>query len=123
MTSAEDQEVDSQDTDQAGASPEDRRFVWEEHMKQWQSSGLTQAEYCRCNELKLSAFYYWRKRLKEKANAVTLVQVPVGFSGDGRGCRPCQELSLVLGDRYKVEIGDDFNPSTLAKLVDTLGRL
>lgn len=123
MTNAKEHVVDSQDTDQTGASPEDRRLLWEEHMKQWQSSGLTQAQYCRRNELKLSTFHYWRKRLKEKATAVTLVQVPVGFNSNGRWCRPCQELTLVLGDRYKVEIGDHFNASALARLVDTLDQL
>ena len=123
MTTTEDHGVDSQDVEQTGASPEDRRLLWEEHMKQWQSSGLTQAQYCRRTELKLSTFYYWRKRLKEKASAVTLVQVPVGFNSNGCGCRPFQELTLVLDDRYKVEIGDHFNASTLARLVDTLGQL
>jgi hypothetical protein len=120
MTDAKDHVVDSQGTDQADAAPEDRRLQWEEHMRQWRSSDLTQAEYCRRNELKWSTFHYWRKRLQETATTVTLVEVPVS---NGLGCQSCQQLTLVLGDHYKVEIGDNFNPSTLVKLVDTLGRL
>jgi hypothetical protein len=69
-----------------------------------------------------STFHYWRKRLAETSQAVTLVQVPVGFNGNGSGPWG-QGLTLVLGGRYKVEIGDNFNASTLARLVDTLGQL
>jgi hypothetical protein len=81
---------------------------------------LTQAEYCRRNELKWSTFYYWRKRLQDNTKAVTLVQVPVSTN---IGCPSVRELTLILADRYKVDIGDNFNPSTLAKLVDTLEQM
>ncbi len=120
MTEAQDQANNPQDTDHLDTTPKGRRHRFQEHVRRWQDSGLSQAEYCRRNELKWSRFHYWRKRLQETATAVTLVQVPVT---NGLGCQPCQELTLVLGDRFKVEIGDEFNPSTLAKLVDTLGRV
>lgn len=123
MTEAQDHAVDPQDTDQCVVPPEDRRRQFEGHIRRWRSSGLTQAEYCRRNDLKCSAFHYWRRRLATSAAAVTLVQVPVGLNRNGSGYQPCQELTLILGNRYKVEIGDNFNPSTLARLVDTLGQL
>jgi len=122
MTEAEDRGVDPQPTDQREVPPKDRRRQFDEHVRRWRSSGLTQAEYCRRNDLKWSTFHYWRKRLATSA-AVTLVQVPVGLNRTGPCHQPCQELILVLGGRYKVEIGDNFNPSTLARLVDTLGQL
>jgi len=120
VTDTQDQAIDSQEPKQTKITPKDRRLQFQEHIRQWRSSGMTQAEYCRRNELKWSTFHYWRKRLQEKATAVTLVQVPVSKN---LSFQPGQELTLILGDRYKVEIGDDFKPSTLAKLVDTLGRL
>jgi hypothetical protein len=101
-------------------TPEERRRHWQDHIDQWQSSGLTQKEYCRRNGFNWSTFHYWRKRLQEKTNAVTLVQVPVRKN---IGVSSGRELTLILTDRYKVYIGDNFNPSTLAKLVDTLERL
>jgi anti-sigma-K factor RskA len=122
MTEAEDHGVESQLIQRTETTPKDRRRQIEEHVRRWQSSGLTQAEYCRRNHLKWSTFHYWKKRLATSA-AATLVQVPVGFNANGSGYQPCQGLTLVLGDRYKVEIGDNFNPSTLARLVDTLGQL
>jgi hypothetical protein len=120
MIDGQDHGVDSQHTDQAQAS-KDRRCQFEEHIRRWRSSGLTQAEYCRRNGLKCSTFHYWRRRLGTTSQAVTLVQVPVGFNGGASGTWG-QGLTLILADRYKVEIGDNFNASTLARLVDTLGQ-
>jgi len=122
MTDTEDHGVDSQDTGETKATSGGRRRQFEEHIRRWRSSGLTQAEYCRRNELKWSTFHYWRKRLAATSQAVTLVQVPVGFNRNGLGPWG-QGLTLLLGDRYKVEIGDNFKASTLARLVDTLGQL
>ncbi len=120
MTEPQDHTKDSPEAKQSKVTPEDRRRQFEEHMRRWRSSGLTQAEYCRRHELKWSTFHYWRKRLQNTATAVTLVQVPVS---NNLSRQPGQELALILGDRYRVEIGDNFNPTTLARLVDTLGRL
>ncbi|MHC4215300.1 MAG: IS66 family insertion sequence element accessory protein TnpA [Planctomycetota bacterium] len=120
MTEAQTEAIEPQEAKESGTTPTDRRRQFAEHIRRWRDSRLTQAEYCRRNELKWSTFHYWRKRLQDKPTAVTLVEVPVRKN---LSCQPCHELTLILGDRYRVEIGDDFNPSTLAKLVDTLGRL
>lgn len=112
--------TEPQEGEQRDTLPEDRRRHFGEHMRRWRSSGLSQAEYCRRHGLKWSTFHYWRKRLQDKTNAVTLVQVPVSKY---IACPSGRELTLILGDHYKVDIGDNFNPTTLAKLVDTLGRL
>ena len=32
--------------------PKEKRQFWENHVQAWQQSGLTQAEYCRQNNLK-----------------------------------------------------------------------
>ena len=113
--------INLQEASQGEAKPKSKRRQWEEHIDGWQSSGLTQADYCDRNGIKLSTFRYWRKRLATPDTPVTLV--PVGF-GTSDGSFACGSgLTLVLADRYKVEVGDNFNSSTLARLVDTLARL
>jgi hypothetical protein len=37
--------------------------AWADILDSWRKSGLGQAEFCRANKIKPSAFYYWRKRL------------------------------------------------------------
>ncbi len=39
---------------------------WETQVTAWKSSGMSQAEYCRQNDLPLSRFYSWKAKLEPK---------------------------------------------------------
>ena len=41
----------------------EKHQFWEDHVQAWEHSGLTQAEYCRQNNLKNHRWWYWRKRI------------------------------------------------------------
>lgn len=101
---------------------EERRQFWQGHIAGWENSGLKQVEYCRRHGLKWSSFHYWRKRLKSDTAEPGFVEVSSGtvaqaFGTGGPG------LVVLFADRYRIEIGDNFNPYTLARLVHTLGQL
>ena len=119
MSGTEERKDEVAESKKTDVTPGQRRRHWQDHIDQWQSSGLTQKEYCRRNGFKWSTFHYWRKRLQDTPTAVTLVQVPVS---NNLSCQPSHASLTLILDRYKVEIGDNFNPSTLDKLMDTLGR-
>ncbi len=36
---------------------------WKEQIEKWKSSGLTNSEYCRLNNLNLRNFYNWKIRI------------------------------------------------------------
>jgi hypothetical protein len=38
-----------------------QRF-WEQHIAQWNVSGLSQVEYCRSNKIGLKSFQYWKRK-------------------------------------------------------------
>ena len=42
---------------------------WAEHIRQWKSSGLTQAAYCNREKLKVHQLTYQLSKLKGKANS------------------------------------------------------
>ena len=48
--------------------PKDKRKFWEDHIQAWHESGLTQAEYCRQNNLKNHRWWYWRKHVDRRRN-------------------------------------------------------
>jgi hypothetical protein len=102
---------------------EQRQRYWQEHIERWRSSGMTQKDYCRQNGLKWSTFQYWKQRLRQKSSAVSLVQVSLGPVGNSKDVQDWPGLVLLIGDRYKVQVGDEFKPATLARLVQTLGQL
>jgi len=43
-----------------------RAVYWRKHISQWSKSGLTQAEYCRRNEVSAAAFQWWKGQLRRK---------------------------------------------------------
>ncbi|MHC4433765.1 MAG: IS66 family insertion sequence element accessory protein TnpA [Planctomycetota bacterium] len=46
-----------------------RAAYWQEHISQWSKSGLTQAEYCRRNNLSQAAFHWRKREFRRKFNA------------------------------------------------------
>ncbi len=93
---------------------------WQHHLLAWKKSGLTQAEYCRRNQLSIKCFTYWKSKTEKPDPSIKLVPVPVS---PARWPKPSAELAFVLGDRYRVEVGDGFNPETFEKLVRVLSRI
>jgi len=55
----------------------EKRRIWKQELENWKSSGLSQAEYCRQNELKFHRFVYWRKRVLPDQTGACLVEVPI----------------------------------------------
>jgi len=43
-----------------------RRPFWQEHLRAWSESGLTQADYCRQHQLSRAAFGWWKRQLQGK---------------------------------------------------------
>jgi hypothetical protein len=49
---------------------------WQDNIIAWQSSGLSQAPYCKQHEIKFHNFAYWRNRLSPvKAPSVKLMKL------------------------------------------------
>ena len=101
----------------------EKRRYWEAHIERWQHSGMTQKDYCRDNGLKWSTFHYWRKRIEELSAPVQLIQVGPVAGPAGKDPLEWSGLMLVIGDHYKVQVGDEFSRATLARLVQTLVQL
>ena len=58
----------------------ERRSFWENHIEQWQISGLGQTAYCRKHRLKAHRFYYWRRRLLASQDGVSFLPVALSSS-------------------------------------------
>ena len=43
----------------------ERRQFWQSHLDAWALTGLSQAEYCRQNNLKTHRFTYWKRKYKQ----------------------------------------------------------
>ena len=93
------------------------REEWQRRINEWEASGLTQVEYCNQNELKTSAFLYWRKKFsKKKRSEASFVRVPMAAASR------IWPIRIEIGSRYCVEVGNGYDPAALEHIVDLLSR-
>ncbi len=119
------------------AAQSGRREFWQAHVETWRESGLTQRAYCREHALPEEQLSHWKHRLhKAQRRARTpsrLVPIRVLQESTPRTAsmdehtsqaRHCgEDLTLVLGNGLRLEIGNGFNPVTLRRVLEVLGHV
>ena len=73
----------------------ENKRCWQRHVEKWKASGLSQAEYCRKNNLRSRGFGYWKRKL-EKQNLPELVELPAVSIGAGG------VLKLNIGRQFQI---------------------
>ncbi len=91
---------------------------WLQHVIAWETSGLSQADFCQQQQLVYGTFVYWRHRLKglnasSASKAVSFL--PVTLS-------PIKAKSLVLriDGCHSIELDTDFDPVLLNRVVQAI---
>jgi hypothetical protein len=99
--------------------PKEKRKFWEGHIQAWRESGLSQASYCRQNDLKMHRWWYWRKRISHPADS-EITFVPLNFSSD-RMYRA--GVKVVTPNGYRIEVDHGFDLSKLRQLITAVRGL
>ncbi|MDY6906558.1 MAG: IS66 family insertion sequence element accessory protein TnpB [Thermodesulfobacteriota bacterium] len=92
----------------------ENRRVWEDRIRDWQSSGLSQAEYQRRHNLRKWQFVYWKKKFEGRPSEESAL-VPIALPFQKESDAP---LCLIVDERYRVEIPDGFRPDNVIALKD-----
>ena len=103
-------------------SSSSKASLWQQHLIQWQSSGLTQKAYCRENALIHRQFLYWRARQKQgqPGLATPVCSVPVSVLGSvSKSTVAVQQIELSIGVAT-VRLPMDVSPLYIAQLVSAL---
>ena len=101
-------------------SLEIRRRSWREHVRKWQESGLTQAEYCRRNGIDRWRMLYWKKRFSQSEPEISFVEI--GLSPSCMAQRS-HFLRVWVSGRHLIEIESGFDPAVLQQVVCALEGL
>ena len=100
-----------------------RKHYWQQHVASWRESNLSQAAYCRLNDLPIKNFGYW-KRKESKAVSAHSRFFPLVAAGPGPMVKRVPGLQLNIQEkRFSIEIGEDFSPMLLKRLIATLEQL
>lgn len=106
-------------TEKQTARLEKRRY-WEEQMRRWRESGLSQLAYCRLHQISHHRMVYWRKRLSFGGTPSSLVEVSLRGLSCAEHLSDNSPLRLVIGGRYRVEVDRGFDPGVLHELLCVL---
>jgi hypothetical protein len=101
-------------------SLDERDKFWERHLREWMSSGLCQAEYCRRNGLSSKSFGYWKRRHKEAREPVQLVEIPMAPQPSALHRSCLSPVRVMVGSLYRIEIEKGFDPQVLDQLIGFL---
>ena len=96
-----------------------RQQFWQEHLKKWSESGLTQTEYCRINNLKATRFTYWKTKFNN-LKVTRKTDLPVEFIQISDQPMVTGYLKLNVGANFQIEIPDGFSRSTFEQVLTIL---
>jgi hypothetical protein len=102
---------------------EQKRSYWKQQIEQWQQSGLSQAEYCRRNNLKHHQLVYWKRRCLKTETEVSFVPVRLEALLDIPAPADQASLTVIIDNQFKVEIVAGFDPQLLRQVVAALRGL
>ena len=110
----------------------EKRAFWSKHLKNCKESSLTQAKYCRKNQLQDNQMIYWRQKIKkaktknsENYSEISFVQLPsldkvqLPMNEDYKIPEPSYltpSLKLNLGNEYQIEMEKGFDQLTLMQV-------
>jgi hypothetical protein len=110
----------SKQTSVSGSKIRQKCKFWQAHVKAWKDSNLSQAEYCRRQELKTHRLCYWvNKKPAKPDHPLALVEIPT----QKMPIRNDAALKLTIDNYYQIEIADHFSPVTLEQILQTLRRI
>ncbi len=95
---------------------------WQHHINQSQQSGVSQRRYCQVNELALSTFGYWKRKIGREPEA-PIQFYPLVLPNDSSESDHSGLTLHLKPKRFRIEIAKSFSSSTLEKLIKTLEQL
>lgn len=89
---------------------------WQSIFQQQAESGLTKAAFCKVNNISLSTFYAWTKKLNSQPAAKKQKIVPLIFAE----IKPDQQLTLTLPNGYQFSFPASLEPTKLQQFLHVL---
>ena len=96
----------------------DLRLEWSNWVEQWETSGLSAAEFCRRHDLPVLRFYSWRRRLRiSVSDGAAGAFLALSFSDRPKRCG----IAVVIGEHLRLELSAGFDQGELLRAVEALG--
>ena len=101
-------------------NPREDATYWRHQVATWQTSGLSQAQFCKVRQLTYHRFIYWRQKLKNVEGNQTEKSLSSGFATVSVHPQATTGLSLSLPNGMVVRGIDNSNVQVLGQLLGQL---
>jgi uncharacterized lipoprotein len=93
----------------------EKRKFWEEQIRFWQESGLSQREYCKRHGIRQSQWFYWKRRCHDSDTGLTLVPLQIPSQNKRNHFAPV--VRVITPNGFTIELDADAPLSALPDLI------
>ena len=110
-------------------TPAAKLSYWREQVAAWRESGLSRTDYCRREGVSASSLGHWVRRLAREQDSrdaapIIVAVAPQQLASSLPDARPGRvSLRLHVGERFQVDIVEDFASPALRKLLEVLAEM
>lgn len=90
----------------------EKRKFWEEQIRFWQESGLSQSEYCKRHGIRSSQWFYWRRRCRD-TEGLTLVPLKL----PSLNAHKAPVVRIITPNGFTIELDADAPVTSLPYLI------
>jgi hypothetical protein len=83
---------------------------WQDIIRHWERSGISQKEFCKDERIAISTFRYWKKRLEESGEESRFVRVVTEE-------KPRREISITFDAGIRMIIPDTIPNEALSRMI------
>ncbi|MBN2435873.1 MAG: hypothetical protein JXK07_11475 [Spirochaetes bacterium] len=99
-------------------SRENRNQYWQEHLKAYYTSGLSQKEYCRQEDIGYWSFNQWKRRIEGQSKTnLTEIKLPVPIQPSH------QVMTLKYREELTITLPLSVSGKTLREILAVLGEM
>jgi hypothetical protein len=96
-------------------TPAEKRAFWEEQIRFWQESGLSQSEYCKRQGIRQSQWFYWRRRCRDTETGLTLVPLKLPSINGKSLSSPV--IRIITPNGFTIELDAEAPVTSLPQLI------
>ena len=109
------------------SSKQEKRQIWQNHVKAYSSSNLTQKAYCFQHDISYWSFNSWKRRLKKETVTSQFIEIPRNIK-ENLGIKQLHSeqltnFEIILNNGLKIKIPDNFNPIQLKQIIKYAGEI
>jgi hypothetical protein len=94
---------------------------WRRQLAALARDGGTQLRFCERNGLSRDQLQYWKRKLAGPHGELSLVEVPAtAVLLAQRAVTEPPVVTVIVGQRYRVEVGAEFEATALSRVLDVL---